>query len=697
MSRNPPRFTMPKIPSPTKILPCLAMTETRRRYACRVCPRTYTQACHLRRHERTHADEPEFKCPFCHDGFTRSDAARRHSKTCTGGSGRPLPSAPKPGRKYHACDCCAMSKSGCDARLPCSSCRARKQPCTYNRVLQSLATGRPSTSTSGSLVVASSSCAGRDPRADARLAAWAAVEIDSSHDSSQREPSDAVLVTFLLQYTNPRNGSIQDYFISPSLTDKASAFQGDGNGPAIVQDDNRDSGAVQPWLCADPGSGGDSDEGAQALHIICEADFLVVLDQILDAPWQGPARQTRPESSLGQLQTTLSEISSALCAIDNMDRLSFTAYSLLIEAVGFVFAPQRARSFVESYFTSWHPHCPILHPTSFDLAHASPPLLAAVILMGASFSSRKAVTAARVCLDAAEEYIFGHQGFVQLIDPDRRGKSSTDLALLQAAFIIILVQLWGNHGASWRQIRQHRYPGIIQAARSMGLPSLRHKEVCHQPGIAVGGESWETFLETEESIRLMAFIFLVDSSQAVFHRARPLLALSELTGSFPCSEKIFAGQPAEGQDYHGPKERFYKIPSIADGVSLLMANSWTNHTPFRFGQLSYLDLFILISGLHEIIFSSYDAHSLERSKTALRRALKRWKHLWNLNVKKIADLENDCHGFFRKADEFWWLGNILLHEDSPLPSKTGEPANGDYMDNMHDFLRQFDRLSVKSP
>ena len=242
----------------------------------------------------------------------------------------------------------------------------------------------------------------------------------------------------------------------------------------------------------------------ESLNVVYEADLLVMSDQVLDALWQGPSHdETCPESERGldQLQTTLGDISSALYATDSADHFSFTTYSMLVEAARFVFAPQTARLHVDSYFDSWHPHCPMLHPASFNIADASPPLLAAVILMGASFSSRKAATAARVCLDAAEEYIFGHQGFMQLIDPTYNGNTSTDAAPLQAAFIIALIQLWGNHGTSWRRIRQQRCPGIIRAARSMGLPSLRHREECHQRGIASGDESWEAFVETEESIR----------------------------------------------------------------------------------------------------------------------------------------------------------------------------------------------------
>jgi hypothetical protein len=94
----------------------------------------------------------------------------------------------------------------------------------------------------------------------------------------------------------------------------------------------------------------------------------------------------------------------------------------------------------------------------------------------------------------------------------------------------------------------------------------------------------------------MNYIFLVDSSQAIFHRTRPFLALSELTGSFPCSEHLFAHRSTDSQTLHNPREFSGEMTSIVDGVALLMREAWTSDIPSRFGQLSYLDLFILVSG-----------------------------------------------------------------------------------------------------
>lgn len=86
-----------------------------------------------------------------------------------------------------------------------------------------------------------------------------------------------------------------------------------------------------------------------------------------------------------------------------------------------------------------------------------------------------------------------------------------------------------------------------------------------------------------------------------------------------------------------------------------------------------------------------------RTKTALRRALQRWKYLWNSSIEKMGDPGNNGHGFFSRADEFWWLANVLLQENSPLLRTEAEGSEErDYMDNLHSFLRQFDKLSMKS-
>lgn len=96
--------------------------------------------------------------------------------------------------------------------------------------------------------------------------------------------------------------------------------------------------------------------------------------------------------------------------------------------------------------------------------------------------------------------------------------------------------------------------------------------------------------------RLITYIFLVDSSHAIFHRTPPKLTLSEMTGSLPCAEELFVTQfpcPDLETDW---LQSFSKVPSVARAMLLLMGDRWTDESLGEFGRLGHLDLFILISG-----------------------------------------------------------------------------------------------------
>lgn len=104
--------------------------------------------------------------------------------------------------------------------------------------------------------------------------------------------------------------------------------------------------------------------------------------------------------------------------------------------------------------------------------------------------------------------------------------------------------------------------------------------------------------ERKNVSRLVTYIFLVDSSHAIFHRTPPKLTLSEITGSLPCAEELFAMRspcPHLELDWH---QSFSKVSSVAKAMSLLMGDRWTDESLGEFGRLSHLDLFILISGTH---------------------------------------------------------------------------------------------------
>ncbi|XP_075546584.1 uncharacterized protein LOC142579852 [Dermacentor variabilis] len=55
--------------------------DAERPYKCRMCPRSFTQSSHLKRHHLSHTGQLPFKCSFCGKRFARSDNCRTHEKS----------------------------------------------------------------------------------------------------------------------------------------------------------------------------------------------------------------------------------------------------------------------------------------------------------------------------------------------------------------------------------------------------------------------------------------------------------------------------------------------------------------------------------------------------------------------------------------------------------------------------------------
>lgn len=131
--------------------------------------------------------------------------------------------------------------------------------------------------------------------------------------------------------------------------------------------------------------------------------------------------------------------------------------------------------FTQTYFHHFYPNCPIIHRATFDPRTASPRLILAVCLAGASYSSLQDVsTWEQSILDLAEEYVFRNPFF----EGFSRGKFNGDknpenfnahLEAMQAAIIITFLQNWEGNEPARHRIRTERFGLIV----SVCLPSLR--------------------------------------------------------------------------------------------------------------------------------------------------------------------------------------------------------------------------------
>lgn len=193
------------------------------------------------------------------------------------------------------------------------------------------------------------------------------------------------------------------------------------------------------------------------------------------------------------------EVVSALRSQEGNDD-SLGSPGALLDPAQVIFSTTQVDVLVQLYFDSWHPHCPILHGPSFDSSSAFTPLIAAVIMIGTTYSSREIAEVARLCLNGVETYVFEHQAFQDLLDPATAESTTQDVAPLQAAFIITILQHLHNHHGSRRRVRLHRYADLVSAARNLGLPSRRHS-AAGPAEMPTCDQEWKEFFQIEEAIR----------------------------------------------------------------------------------------------------------------------------------------------------------------------------------------------------
>lgn len=127
-------------------------------------------------------------------------------------------------------------------------------------------------------------------------------------------------------------------------------------------------------------------------------------------------------------------------------------------------SPSNIAKFVNLYFHQWNRHSPVIHRATFDPGKASLPLLFAIIVTGALFSSEDEVAKARRLLNLAEEYAFRNKTFVALLQARRPEGSYEEYAsreAIQAAFSVAQVQLREGSAAARKHARFMCFDQVI--------------------------------------------------------------------------------------------------------------------------------------------------------------------------------------------------------------------------------------------
>ena len=112
----------------------------------------------------------------------------------------------------------------------------------------------------------------------------------------------------------------------------------------------------------------------------------------------------------------------------------------------------------------------MIHKPSFDTSQAPAILLAPITLIGACMSPLdKDVEDARMWIDFAETFVFS--AAILSIDATEREHQETEIEaykIIQAAYLICLLQNWEGNDTRKRKIRHHRFTAVI-AVRIINL------------------------------------------------------------------------------------------------------------------------------------------------------------------------------------------------------------------------------------
>ncbi|PYI07315.1 hypothetical protein BO78DRAFT_313470 [Aspergillus sclerotiicarbonarius CBS 121057] len=295
------------------------------------------------------------------------------------------------------------------------------------------------------------------------------------------------------------------------------------------------------------------------------------------------------------------------------------------------FSPANIGRFLTLFWEIWYPNCPILHKPTFCIDTAPVTLLVAMLLIGACLSVDGDDRAqAHTWLDRTEQLVFSGRSFQETgTGPvSYTGSSKREfLQELQAGFLICVCQYWEGSSQSRERTRQLTYSSLIATVRTIGLSPTTWQTPDPQQS------EWNQFIESEQLIRTLLYVFLVDTEFTIFHNMPPRLTIPELQMPLACPETCFQARSADEYSHQrsalsqsGPPRA-----SISTIIQTMCREDFELDVLPGLGQLGTLNLFILISALHTLKFTIKASMACGESLIPIKRGLSHWKILWDVH------------------------------------------------------------------
>ena len=348
------------------------------------------------------------------------------------------------------------------------------------------------------------------------------------------------------------------------------------------------------------------------------------------------------------------------------------------------FSPSNIRRFLTVYFEVWHPNCPIVHKATFNPLDAQPCLLAAILVLGACHSPDvEDRTIARMWFDGVEELVFAQFGSGPYPPTWDEGRKHHTIRLLQAAYAVCIYQNWdGDKIARWR-VRHQRFPTMVSVVRSLDVSSARHRDYLspHKPF------DWSDFVQAEETLRTILWIFLLDTAFVIFHQMPPRMLVREMECDLALPEPCFQAETAQEceqkiQAWLPTTRRHSRPRSFCELVKLYCEKEMDPGMQNSLANEAFMNHWAVIGAMHVVLFNT-EASGLATATSAQVRSgevgLVNWKAIWNhialcgsvdfpssfalLQDQDEVDGERELWkrpGFWRHASEYWLLLRVMV-------------------------------------
>jgi hypothetical protein len=192
------------------------------------------------------------------------------------------------------------------------------------------------------------------------------------------------------------------------------------------------------------------------------------------------------------------------------------------------------REFIARFCRKRHYRYQIIHWPTFEPENVSLALLMVVCLTGAaySFSEEHGTThavQARTFYGLADSYVF-QKLEIHLHTSPTDLELATSIELCQAALLMYALDaLPAGDMAMQHTAVARRLPTLIAALRTLGFVNIKHGP----------SQDWETFIQHEQRIRLVAWTFCADCLATLSCNKPPGFSMLEMCGELPCDSKIW--------------------------------------------------------------------------------------------------------------------------------------------------------------